>query len=210
VVVVVLGALAVAMLFRQRPGHQPVFGPVGRIITVLLLVAGMAFVLSRAVDRLLPTSDSTGTQAVGELLERAETGTDEGGSEIDNPRPNNPIEYPAAVFTVLFRPTIIEAGSAGNTIAALETTLVLGLFVVGRNRLRNLPALAFRRPYILMCVVYTGMFAFAWSSFSNLGALARQRVQVWPFVLILLAVPLVVSRSDKPAATASAVRKRVG
>ncbi len=88
-------------------------------------------------------------------------------------------------MSVLFRPTILEADSAGNVVAAVETTLVLALCVVSWKRLRNLPTMAFRRPYVLFCLVYTGIFAFAWSSFSNLGALARQRVQVWPFVLVL-------------------------
>ena len=58
----------------------------------------------------------------------------------------------------------------------------------------------FRRPYVLMCVVYTGIFTFAWSSFANLGALSRQRVQVWPFVLLLLAVPAVLVRPGRGAA----------
>ena len=62
------------------------------------------------------------------------------------------------------------------------------------KRLRNVPAIAFRRPYVLFCIVYTGIFAFAWSSFANLGALARQRVQVWPFVLLLLAAAARCSR----------------
>ncbi len=66
------------------------------------------------------------------------------------------------------------------------------------KRLRNLPTMAFRRPYVLFCIVYTGIFAFAWSSFTNLGALARQRVQVWPFVLLLLALPMVQARRPEP------------
>ena len=69
---------------------------------------------------------------------------------------------------------------------------MLALCAVSWKRLRNVPAMAFRRPYVLFCLVYTGIFAFAWSSFANLGALARQRVQVWPFVLLLLALPIVV------------------
>ena len=188
--VVVLAALAVAVVFRRRRSRPPVLGPAGRLLTVVVLMAAMAFVLGQALDRLLPQSEAaTTTEAVGELLDRAATGLDEGGSEIDRPSPNNLIEYPGAVFSVLFRPTVLEADTAGNVVAAAETTLVLALCVVSWKRLRNLPAMAFRRPYVLFCIVYTGIFAFAWSSFTNLGALARQRVQVWPFVLLLLAVP---------------------
>ena len=42
--------------------------------------------------------------------------------------------------------------------------------------------------------VYTAVLTFAWSAFANLGALARQRVQAWPFLLVLVVMPLV--RSD--------------
>ncbi|MFV0309491.1 MAG: hypothetical protein ACK5OX_17305 [Desertimonas sp.] len=189
--VVVLAALVVAVAFRRRAGRDPVFGPVGRVVTVGLLVVSMAFVLSRAVDRLLPyQSSSTGVAAVGEVLDRAESGTDEGGSEIDRPSPGNPLEYPRAAFTVLFRPTILEAKGTATTIAALETTFLVAMFVAGWRRLRTAGTLIFRRPYVLFCVVYTAIFAFAWSAFANLGALARQRVQVWPLLLILLAVPV--------------------
>ena len=77
----------------------------------------------------------------------------------------------------------------------METTIALALCAVSWKRLRNVPSMALRRPYVLFCLVYTGIFAFAWSSFANLGALARQRVQVWPFVLLLLALPVVVPAS---------------
>jgi hypothetical protein len=200
--VVVLAALAVAVAFRRRRGRPSVLGPVGRVVAIVALMAAMAFTLGRAVDRLLPSSEATSTtEAVDELLDRAESGTAGGGSQIDRPTPNTPLDYPAAVISVLFRPTILEADSAGNIAAALETTVVLALFVLSWKRLRNVPATAWRRPYVLFCLVYTGIFAFAWSSFANLGALARQRVQVWPFVLVLLAVPVVISSSDRPATT---------
>jgi hypothetical protein len=201
VAAVVLASLTLAMLFRRRPGRAPLLGPVGRLFVVALLAVGLAFVLSRAVDELLPRgSEATSiTEGVGEVLDRAETGTDEGGSQIDRPSPSNPLEYPGAVFSVLFRPTLLEAKSAGTAIAAIETALLLVLLIVGRRRVRTALRLAFRRPYILFCLVYTGIFTFAWSAFSNLGALTRQRVQVWPFVLILLAAPVVSStRSTTP------------
>ncbi|MCU0271280.1 MAG: hypothetical protein MUF83_21940 [Acidimicrobiales bacterium] len=192
---VVLAALATAFLFRRRGKRPPLFGPLGRLVVVAGLIVVMAFVLGQVVDRFLPTTSEEGTtEAVGQLFDKAGGGTDEGSSAIDQPLPNSPLEYPAAAFTVLFRPTIIEASNLGLLLASLETTFLLTLFVLSWRRLRNIPTIMFRRPYVLFCVVYTGVFAFAWSSFSNLGALARQRVQVWPLLLLLLAVPVVVER----------------
>ncbi len=196
---VMLLALAVALVFRRRPRTgQPSFGPLGRLLIVIGLAIVAAFALGEAVDRLLPVNnDATGVEAVGDLLDRAESGTAEGGSQISRQTPNSPLEYPQAVFSVLFRPTIFDATSAGAAVAAAETTLVLIITVLSWRRLKNLPTLMFRRPYLILSVVYIGVFAFAWSSFSNLGALVRQRVQVWPFVLLLLALPLVLPR-DRP------------
>ncbi len=198
---VVLGALVVAVVFRRRAGRAPVFGPVGRIVSVVVLSAGMAFVFARTVDEYLPQTEEapiSNTEAAGRLLDRAEAGTDEAGSQIERLTPSSPLEYPYAAFSVLFRPTVFEAREAGTVLAALETTFLVVLFVLARKRLRHVVTIAFRRPYVLFCIIYTAIFAFAWSSFANLGALARQRVQVWPFMLILLALPLVQPRRPEP------------
>jgi hypothetical protein len=206
---VVLAALAIAFVFRRGSRRFVLFGPVARLAVVAVLIVVMAYVLGQVVDRFLPTTVAeTTTDAVGQLLDKAGGGTAEGASSIDQPLPNSPLEYPGAAFTVLFRPILLEARNFGMAIAALETTFVLALFVVSWRRLRNLPTLMFRRPYVLFCVLYTGIFAFAWSSFANLGALARQRVQVWPFLLLLLALPLVVeqARTRRSLRESAAVR----
>ena len=52
---VVLGALVVAVVFRRRAGRAPVFGPVGRIVSVVILSAGMAFVFAHR--RRVPAAD---------------------------------------------------------------------------------------------------------------------------------------------------------
>jgi hypothetical protein len=51
-------------------------------------------------------------------------------------------------------------------------------------------------------VLYTLAFAFAWSSVGNLGIMARQRMQVLPFLLILLCWSPVAARLG-PTASAS-------
>ncbi len=175
VTAVVLGSIALSFLFRRSGKRPPIFGPAVRLLVVVGLIVITAFALGQAADRILPqyVETESSVDAVGALVERASTGTDEGGSQIDRPLPTNPLDYPYAAFTVLFRPTVLEANSIGTLVAAVETMVVLALFFVSWRRLANLPTVVLRRPYVLMCIVYTGIFAFAWSSFSNLGALAR-------------------------------------
>ncbi|MDQ3275311.1 MAG: hypothetical protein M3Q39_09870 [Actinomycetota bacterium] len=212
VAVVVLGALAVAVAFRRSRSSQATLGPFGRLLMVGIVAAGMSFVFASTVDRFLPTSEETGLGAAGQLLEKAEygTSTEETQSELRRENPeespdegtptvNSPLEYPEAVLSVLFRPWLFEARTAGDVVAALETTAVLLLAVLSWRRLKALPAIMFRRTYVLFCVVYAGIFTFAWSSFANVGALARQRSQLWPIVFVLLAVP--------PARDMAAARK---
>ena len=146
---VVLVALAVALVFRRRGRATtgPSFGPLGRLILVVGLAVAASFMLGQAVDRFLPVSETTGVDAVGELLDQAESGTSSGGSEVERQTPNSPFEYPQAVFSVLFRPTIVDVSSVGTALSSAETTLVLVMLVFSWRRLEE-PADAYVPPAV--------------------------------------------------------------
>ena len=205
VAAVFMAALLVAAVFRRAPGERPLLGPIGRYLGVAILSVGLAFAFSQVVKYFFPTGDVTGFDAVTGVLDTAQDRTAVGGSEIDTSRPNSPIDYPGALVTSLLRPTLFDAdrGSAA-ALAAVETTFVLVLAVVSWRRLRRLPAMMIRRPYVLFAVVYIGVFGFAWSTIGNLGILTRQRVQVWPFVVLLLALPI-APREPRPAGASRSV-----
>jgi hypothetical protein len=48
-----------------------------------------------------------------------------------------------------------------------------------------------RRPYVAFVVVFSLLFIYAFSSIANFGILARERTQLLPFFLVLLAIPAV-------------------
>jgi hypothetical protein len=52
-------------------------------------------------------------------------------------------------------------------------------------------------PFIDYAFTFAGLFIIAFSSIGNFGILTRQRVQLYPFVLILLAWPLVARRKPE-------------
>jgi hypothetical protein len=125
------------------------------------------------------------TSALQEVSER----TGQGGSEIQPSLVRSPWRAPVAAFTVLFRPLPIEADSSQTLVAALETTFLLALCGL---RFRWILAAfhSFRRQaYVTLSVAYTAVFIMAFSAIANLGILARQRVQMLPFFLVLLSVP---------------------
>jgi hypothetical protein len=186
--VMVVGALTLAIMFRKSH-RRPLFGPFGRIALIFVFIVASAFAFSQAIHYLSPQGDTSLTTAT-EVLTAATNQTAGGGSYTEGASPNSPSKYPAAMFSVLFRPTILEANNKQNLAAAIETTFMLLMLVLSVKRLRRIPQFLFRRPYLLYSLGYTLLFTFAWSSFSNLGALARQRVQVWPLLIIVFAIPL--------------------
>ena len=65
----------------------------------------------------------------------------------------------------------------------------MALFVISLPRLVRVPRFAVRSPYVTFALAYSGLFVLAFSAIGNFGLLARQRTQLLPFVLVLIAVP---------------------
>jgi hypothetical protein len=130
--------------------------------------------------------EATSTEGALELtLERTQVGN----SAFEPVLITNPLLLPAGTISVLFRPLPWEARNAGNLIAAGESLLLLGLVVTSLRRLVFWPASAWRRPILVFAAAYTLLFVVAFSSIGNGGILARQRVQLLPFVLLAVSVP---------------------
>lgn len=126
--------------------------------------------------------------AVEQLLDRAESQTSGGGSSFDAPRARSPLQIPGAVFSVLFRPLPTEARNVLIGVASLEGLFLMFLFVRLRSSLFAAAVRVRSDPFIAAVLVYTAVFCVAFSSFGNFGVLSRQRVQLFPFVFVLLAV----------------------
>jgi hypothetical protein len=94
---------------------------------------------------------------------------------------------------VLFRPLPHEAHNAQAVLTSFEGLFLLGLFAVSWRRLRKLPRDTLRTPYLAFASVYSLLFMLAFSSFGNFGILARQRAQLFPLVLVVLALPAITS-----------------
>jgi hypothetical protein len=125
--------------------------------------------------------------------------TGQGGSEFAPVAVNSPLDLPWASVSVLFRPFVFEARNAQSALAALEGLVLL---VMVAKRLPHAGQIARRlrtQPYLILCLVYSLLFVYAFSNFSNFGILTRQRVQVLPFVLVFLALPVQRARHARPA-----------
>jgi hypothetical protein len=204
-----IAVLAVAALFagyvvRPRRGRGLLGGRVGKIIGIAVLATVGVIAAQQMQDALHLNSSSSFNDA----LDMAQERTDEGGSSFQAARIRSPADVPLAAVTVLFRPFPFEADSAQALVSALEGVALMGLFVVSGRRLVHAPRLALRNPYIAFASVYSMIFVFAFSTFGNFGIITRQRVQLFPFVLVLLCLGPTASRPALPVGSESSVPTR--
>jgi hypothetical protein len=133
------------------------------------------------------------------FLENVQNQTAQGGSEVTGGVVTNPLDLPEAALKVIFRPLIYETTNIATAVSAVEGTLLLLLVIwkipmMFRNR-----RMVRGNPLLLLSFFYTGGFIIAFSSILNLGILARQRVQVLPFLLALLVTLGWPAEDDEPS-----------
>lgn len=183
-------ALAVSPLGARN------MAPLARIagITVLGVAAiAIAVVGSRAVGlERLDVEEVQGFIGERQTLPpgrvRRVIGAGESGSSAFTPvDTSSPMGLALLIPTVLFRPFPWEARNANSLVASLEG---MGLLAVILYRFRSVRAAllgATRDSFLLLTVLYALMFIFIFSAINNFGIIARQRVQVYPFVLMWIA-----------------------
>jgi hypothetical protein len=182
-----LALVAAALLRRPRAELRHV-APVAKLATVAVLAAAAALLVGQA-GRFLEDSGVPTDAGIRAALETISERTAAGGSEFAPSVVESPLRAPLGAFTVLFRPTLLEASNAQALATALEATFLLGLVAIRGRWLVAAFRSARRSPYLAYAGVFVGLFVVAYSGVANFGLLARQRTQVLPFLLVLLAVP---------------------
>ncbi|WP_457032931.1 hypothetical protein [Kitasatospora sp. P5_F3] len=204
-VTVLAGAgLTVAYVLRKRPKQVSALGPLRMVVTVVVLGA-MVMLMLQQVNTFFGTTGGGG-DSVNHVLSETSRRTSQGNSVINQAPAEdaapafslNPAGLPMAVVSVLFRPFPFEASNIQSLFQSVECFALLVMFIRGWPRMRQLPRLFLRRSYIAFALVYTLLFCWAFSTINNLGILSRERVQVLPLVLVLLAVPRPEGEDDRP------------
>ena len=196
VVLLLFVAASLAYLLRKARRPDSMEFMAKAVGVVAILVGGV--VLVGNVEAFLGVEGGVG--AVDQVLERTSRtsqGQDIGDVDLENgfgssfdPTPlRSPLLFPLAVATVLFRPWPFEAASVAALAASLEGILLLGIMVAGRRRIFNAVRMARRRPYVALVLIYAVMFIYFFAAVGNFGILVRQKVQVLPLLLVLLAFP---------------------
>jgi hypothetical protein len=190
-----LPAAVVAFLLRRTvPGRRR---PIGRMVGIAVLVVCCLAAVGKAQSYFGITN--LDVQSVTKQLNTTRQETDIGSSAFHPPNARSPVGYPEAVVTVLYRPFPWEAHTLTVRVASLEGVILLCLTVASWRRLRRLPRALWENPYVTYAFVYSALFVLAFSNFANFGILARQRIQLLPLFLVLLALP---ADREQPVAVA--------
>jgi hypothetical protein len=174
-----MAAFALAGLFRPRNTKQS-FRLVRRIsvmaLQAVLLLAAIS--LSQQLAKHAP---------VFNLTQLAKNNIGQNSSLHYHP---GPAGYPKDVYVVLFDPLLINAHGSTQRLAGFENTVIIVLFLTSFRRLWHLGRACFTRPYLLLCVMYSVTFPYAFAALNNLGLIDRERVLLLPFLLVPLCIPL--------------------
>jgi len=106
------------------------------------------------------------------------------------PYSTNVLTYPRDIYVILFDPLPFNFHGLGELIAALENTLILVLIMSSWRQLRIVPRASFARAYVMMCAIYSLGFIYAFAALGNLGLITRERSLLFPFLLVLLCIPI--------------------
>jgi ascorbate-specific PTS system EIIC-type component UlaA len=198
VTLIAMLALVGAALLRRSPKPSLV-SPVAKVLVVVILGVGTVVVLSQ-MDSFFGVN-VLDTQTVSPVLERTTSQSTQGGSEFEATRRSSPVGIAQAAVAVIFRPWPFEAHNVQALFASLEGVLLLGLLLTSLRRIAALPRAMVQRPYVAFAVIYSALFTYAFSAIGNFGILARQRVQLYPLLIIVLCVPvnLSIARGGRPS-----------
>ncbi len=147
-------------------------------------------VVGRVALRFLPSSQndvSIGDQ-INTALDATLRRTSGGGSEFTPPSVASPLDYPVAVLRTITRPLPYEVRGLSTLLPAVETAAIIVLALVGISRMAALPSVLRRSPLTVMHLLIMVATALAYTSFSNLAILVRQRSLLMPSLLFLLSV----------------------
>jgi len=174
-------AAVVALVVARAPTIKG--GQLIRIVMIGVMGVGLAFAAVRLSNTYSVNLSSEGFEGFATEVQRR---TQQGGSQVAGEPVASLADVPEAALRVLYRPLLNEAGTFQVLLSALEGTILLGITALAFPRIiRNIWA-ARRHQYVTLSLAYTFGFIVAFSSFFNLGIIARQRVQVLPLMMVWL------------------------
>lgn len=194
--VTLIGMVALFAAYLLRPSSkESLLGPIAK--TAMLVILGVGVIAAASQMQSLFGVDVLEQGGAQQVLTTANTQSTEGGSEFEAVRPTSPIGAAQAAIAVVFRPWPYEAHNLQSLLGSMEGVVLLALILTSLRRLASVPRAMLKRPYVAYALLYSLSFAYAFSSIGNFGILSRQRVQLYPLLVVMLCVPVDFGRNDR-------------
>ncbi len=170
---VAIAAGAAYLAGRVRKDGRKRNGLLGRPIGIVIIAFLVAFTVGQGAQFL--GIKSLSFNSIQQELNSESSTTAIGKSSFSSTGNSlSPVQWPSDAVTVFLRPFPWEIQSNLQILASLESALLASLIVLRFGSLR----LAFKRsresPFLMFCWVLTGLYAIAFSSFSNFGLLVAR------------------------------------
>jgi len=193
VAALLVGAFGMALLLSRAPKIPG--GVALRLVLFGVVGVGIAFA---AVRLSASYGLSLDTDSLNEFADSVTDRTSTGGSQVAGSAVTGLSDIPQAALRVLFRPLITDGGNFQVLLSAIEGTVMLGVVVLGFPRIISNLRMLRTNQYVALSLFYTFGFIVAFSTFLNLGILARQRVQELPYLLVLVVVLTLPKKEPEP------------
>lgn len=194
---------AVSLIARNADG-----APTSAVITRGFLLLALVPALFVGLARMNQTFGANGDSgfSVSGALNQASTMTSIGGSAFATRPVESPVDFPVALVNVLYRPFIFEVRSVPALISGLEGTALIVMTIVSARWLWRVGPEMRRNPLIAFSGGYVIAFVFAFANVGNAGILARQRIQMFPVLMLLVAAAAEAHRLNSLEVAADGAR----
>jgi hypothetical protein len=180
-------AFTVALFFRKQdsPRELRAIRRLGTLSFLLVILVVTAVLTAKFLH-----SNAQGIHSISGLLNKAHSNNSASKLGTTNvPYSSDPLLYPRDIYEVLFDPLPVTARTLTQLIAAGENTVVLVLILTSLRRLRLVLRAGRERAYVIMAAIYSAAFIYAFAALANLGLITRERTLMFPYLLVLLAIP---------------------
>lgn len=192
-IAVILAMSFVLAFFLPGLGKRPVH--IATFIIVLLVVGALAWLILPQIASYIGLEELSPQGLLDRFQFQAEL-TTQGGSAFQSIDIKNPLSYPWAFITLLFRPFPWEAHNTLALIQSVEGILLLVLVIFRIKSLGKALASTIANSYTRFILIYAIVFTIAFAIVANFGIIARERMMFLPFFFMLLSFTPFRVRSD--------------
>lgn len=148
------------------------------------------------------SEDLLGVQDGGSLVEGARDASEvnaegQGRAAYESEPVRGLTDVPRALVEVLLRPYPWQISTPFQALAAVETYFYMGLLLYSIATAGSARSRLFRHPSVVFCGMYLTLMSSALVTYGNVGLLVRQRMQIWPHLVLLVCIFLNGRRSSQ-------------